>query len=636
MANFKEIDVLLKNNEDLSTLDYSNSKMRNLMLDLLENKIDNFNYYSKSNYEYMLNIFEYFPYYFGRNFEHKKEFYIRIKSMINKIHTLLVEKPGNVNKSSNNFKFLKNLIDNLETISLSLLYNYGENYKGSKYEFINYLVFDVKRLCLFEDALKRFPYIVNYEDAKGCSLIDNVIEKYLSELDKYCENNKLNLIDNLIYYDEILKLLLKSEKLNFDMEKRNNWIKFIYKRIEYIDDLKFNSLTKQKYIFYLNDLCNLINNDFNSSLEYLEYKYDINCHFNQSINFECGRINNLNKNSNLKKLKDEVILTFDGEGAKEIDDALSIKILENGNYLLGIHIADPLFFVNNNSIIFDEAKRRTTSIYLSDLTIPMFPKIISSEKASLLEGKLTPATSYYYEISNSGEIKTLPFYKSNISVYKNMSYNDFNEILEHGYEDKAIEKSIFNFSNVQQIISKLYKTDFYYDKFNRKDSNITSTNITGNTLSEKVIESTMVLNNYMVSKYFLENNLPFIYRVHAVDKITQKKIDDFSKSINMDEPNSKYLKYIDVIKNIYPQAFYSIKNEGHFGLGLEAYSHITSPLRRFADILANICLNKFYFNEYNDNDIYMVEQMLNTEIPKINQKKLAIDVFSSNYEKSKI
>ena len=146
----------------------------------------------------------------------------------------------------------------------------------------------------------------------------------------------------------------------------------------------------------------------------------------------------------------------------------------------------------------------------------------------------------------------------------------------------------------------------------------------------------MVLNNYMVSKYFLENNLPFIYRVHAVDKITQKKIDDFSKSINMDEPNSKYLKYIDVIKNIYPQAYYSTKNEGHFGLGLEAYSHITSPLRRFADILANICLNKFYFNEYNDNDIYMVEQILNIEIPKINQKKLAIDVFSSNYEKSKI
>ncbi len=636
MASYKDIEQILKSDEDLVDLGYSNSRMRNLMLDLIEHRIDNFNYNSTNNYNYLLKIFDYFPYYFEKNFKSRKEFYLRIKTIRDKVKTLLIQKPGTISKNTTSFQFLKNVIDNLETVSLSLLYDYIDKYDGSKYEFINFLVFEVKRISLIEDAIKRFPYIVNFETKEGDSLIDRVIKSYIDEV-KICVNNSENLnLDNVMYYDEILKLLLASEKLSFNILKQNNWHNYINKLIENVDILNLNSFSKQKYIFYLNDLSNQIRKNDIANLEYLKYKYDINSSFNYSINLECDRVLNKHDNiSNRQVIKDEVILTFDGKDAKEIDDALSIKILENGNYLLGVHIADPMYFLDTNGIIYDEAKRRTTSIYLSDMTVSMFPSKLSSEAASLIGGKMRPAISYYYEITKDSEVVKQCFYKSYILIYKNMTYVDFNDILEHGCEDKKIYETIVNLANIQPILSSFYRIDPCYQKINRVNNNITDTNITGNSVSEKLVESAMVFNNHMVASYFAKNKLPFIYRVHAIDSKTIERIEEFSKTISLEENDNKYLKYINVIKNIYPQAVYSLNNKGHFGLGIDAYAHVTSPLRRFSDILASECLDKLYFNDFVDKDVYKMEEKLKSSIENVNQKRLSIEMFSANYEKNK-
>ena len=630
---YGDLDNLLKNNLDIMELNLSKSKMRYVILDYIEYKVDKFNYNSTVSYDYLLNIFNFFPYYFESNFDNKKEFYLKLKSIRDKVKTLLIQKPGNISKSANNFKFLKNLIDNLETFTLSLLYDYVDKYDGSKYEFINFLVFDVKRINLFSDALKRFPYIVNFETKECESLIDNVIKKYIDELNIYTENYELNTPDQVIYYDEILKLLLNSPKLNFNIAKQNNWINYINNLIDNVDSSSFNSLTKQKYVFFLNDLCNTIKKISNFDTEYLEYKYDIKSNFNQSIILECNRV--LSKKHNELKVVSDVILTFDGISTKEIDDALSIKKLDNGNYLLGIHIADPLFYINSNSIIYDEAKRRTTSIYLSDLTVSMFPSDLSSDYASLVENKLRPATSYYYEISFCGEVVNYNFNKTLINVYKNMTYSEFNNILCNGCSDKKIFETIKLLSDVYPLLLNHYKIDPYYKKLNRTNTNITDTNIIGNTMSEKVVESAMVFNNHMVARYFSLKKLPFIYRIHTIDEETIKKLDDFSNTINSDNKTSDYLKYVEIIKNIYPSSTYSINNKGHYGLGLDSYSHITSPLRRFADIVALDCLNKMYFNSFSDSDLYKYEENIKNSINKINQKRLSIDIFSNNYEKNK-
>lgn len=649
MASYRDVDKILKENGEIVDLGCSKSKMRNLLLTLIEKKVDHFNYDSKHSYNYLLKIFDYSPYYFQVNFEDKKEFYLKVKVIRNKIKDLLVQKPGHISKNSEHFQFLKDLIDNLETVSLSLLYDYIAKYDGSKYDFINFLVFEVKRINLFEDALKRFPYIVNFdivinfETKEKKPLIDCVIEKYLEELSIYTKGIGLNTIDDVIYYDEILKLLLSSKELDFNIIDKQKWINNINNLLNNVDNSKFNNLTKQKYIFFLNDLCNSIQGINNYDLDYLKYKYDVKSSFNQSINVECQRIIQNDKVDNKRKLiNDEIILTFDGEGAKEIDDALSIKILDNGNYLLGVHIADPLYFVKSNSIIYDEAKRRTTSIYLSDMTVSMFPKALSSDCASLLEGKRRPATSYYYEISKDGEVINYNFYKSYIQIYKNMTYHEFNNILEKGYLDLNIYQSIVNLSYIQTLLARYYKVDPFYEEINRRSNNITDTNITGCSLSEKVVESAMIFNNHMVASYFYDRKLPFIYRVHAINNEEMAKIDRFSKSISLDEKSSKYSKYIGAIKNIYPRAIYSLENSGHFGLNLKAYSHVTSPLRRFADVLASECLNKLYFNPPSYKDVYemqeglaKIREELDENIVNINQKRLSLEIFSANYEKSK-
>ena len=95
------------------------------------------------------------------------------------------------------------------------------------------------------------------------------------------------------------------------------------------------------------------------------------------------------------------------------------------------------------------------------------------------------------------------------------------------------------------------------------------------------------------------------------------------------------MKYIEFIKNLYPKATYSTTNQGHYGLGISAYTHITSPLRRFADIIANDCLNRMYFNSFDDKDIYEIEEDLKKSVNSINQKRLSIELFSEKYEKSR-
>ncbi len=636
MVSYKDVDKILKENGEITDLIISKSKMRNLLLDLIEHKVDNFNYETNNDYSYLLKIFDYFPFYFQVNFNDKKEYYLRMQGIIGKIKELIKQKPGNINKNSKQFQFLKKLIDNLEGSTLSFLYNdYINNYDGSKYDFINYLVFDVKRISLVEDAIKRFPYIVNVETKDSEKLIDNVIRKYIDELNIYTEKKELNNLDDLIYYDEVLKLLLGSDKLNFDIDRRKEWLNDINGFIDNMNSFKFNDLTKQKHVFFLNDLCDLIMGRQECHLDYLEYKYDVKCNFNQSINAECKRILNNKGTSDRYIIKDDIILTFDGKDAKEIDDALSIRRLENGNYYLGVHIADPLFFIGNNSIIYDEAKRRTTSIYLSDMTVSMFPSELSSNSASLLEGKMRPATSYYYEISSTGELVNYQFFKSYIYVYKNMTYQRFNEILCEGCDDLNIMRTITDLATIEPLLSRIYRIDPYYEKINRQDMNITDTNIIGSSISEKLVESAMVYNNHQVASYFDSKGLPFVYRVHAIDETERTKLEQFSRSINLNDSKSEYSKYINLIKNVYPKATYSLNNYGHSGLNLETYAHITSPLRRFADILASECLDKFYFNKFNDEDVYYFSDSLKDSVNRINQKRLSIEVFSANYEKSK-
>jgi len=614
MVKKEKIRLLLKENRLEEINNFNKNSIQNILIELLEEEINDFDY--DKDIEYIKNIMKILPEYINN----KKILNEKLNIIHQSIKTYLVQKPGNIEKTNENYKILKSVINEIELIQMSILYDYSFKYEESKYKLIDYIIFDVKNIANIKDAIKRFPHIVNYMDVDNKSLILKVIEKYIEEVKNYTKEKE---IDDIIYYEEVIDILMSSERFIFDVIDKQTLLKKIKEELKNVEEEKYRKT------FYLNMLVEKIEgNQIKQDNSYLEYKYNIKTYFNEAIKSE---VRSIIKNYHGSKDRIEIedyILTFDGEGAKEIDDALSIKILANGNYELGVHIADPLSLIDRNSIIFDEASKRTTSIYLEDKTYSMFPIELSGDLLSLQEGKYRNATSYYFEVDKDGNLINYKFYKSIIKVNRNMSYNDFNKIILSGKNDSQLTKTITNLSNISNLLRQYYNEDELYSTLNRKENSTVNMDIIGLSSGEKVIESAMIFTNSMVARYFKQNNLPFIFRNHVIDQNMLNELDRIKQNILLEEDAESYLKYIEMVKTIYPKALYGVECIGHYGLGIDYYAHVTSPLRRFSDIVANICLEELYFNEYNKEKIEDVKRMILKHSNKINNKRSSIEKFS--------
>src|SRR5680860_173329 len=223
--------------------------------------------------------------------------------------------------------------------------------------------------------------------------------------------------------------------------------------------------------------------------------------------------------------------TIDPVDAKDYDDALSFKELPNGNFEIGIHIADVSFFVRPNTKLDDEAQKRATSIYLVDRTIPMLPEVLSNGECSLVEGKDRFAFSAVFEITKEGEIKNDWFGKSIINSSKRFSYEQVQEILDQGeglfYKELNILNKIAYKLREQKIDKGALSFENEEVKFtldeNGKPITITKKERTD---SHKLVEDFMLLANKRVAEYVskLVKNKPFtfVYRIHEspdIDKM---------------------------------------------------------------------------------------------------------------------
>ena len=601
---------------------YNKNTIGNVLIDILNDDIDVFSYEDDKDMFYLENALKLLPIYLRKNprMNNADE---KLKNIHQNLKKNLVQKPGDIDKSNKNYKLFKNLINEVEMIQMSIMYDYIDKYEGSKYELIDYIIFELKNISVFNDALNRFPFLVNYFDKDNKNLIVSVTDAYIDEVLNY---STFTGPDNITYFDQVIHSILKSEKFRFDVIDKQTILKKIKEALKNIDS------EKEKKTFYLNSLIEIINdNEHELSDSASAYKYDIPTIFNEAINSEVRQIKDKYSIGKEREYVDDYVLSFDGEDAKEIDDSLSIKVLDNGIIVLGVHIADPLYLIDENSIIFEEAVRRTTSIYLSDKTIPMFPPELSTDLVSLKAKKSRPATSYYFTFDKHGNVIDYDFKQTIIEVNRNMTYDDFNHVLNMNSNEK-LKKTVDNLSIVSNILQRYYNLDPLYGEINRNHNNITNTNIIGKTSGEKMVESAMIFTNYMVAKHFLDNDLPFIFRNHQIDPDVLTRLGMIEKKIIKEDNNEAYLKYIDMVKNIYPKAYYGLECVGHQGLGIKCYTHITSPLRRMADVIGLLCLNKLYFSDpTNDNkDSSKKLILLNTE--RINKKRNPIERFENEHE----
>ena len=325
-----------------------------------------------------------------------------------------------------------------------------------------------------------------------------------------------------------------------------------------------------------------------------------------------------------RDLTGEVIFTIDGDDTKDIDDAISIKKLDNGNYELGVHIADVSNYVKENTALGDAAYERGTSSYLADTVIPMLPHKLSNGICSLNEGTIRLTMSCVMEIDNKGKIVNYDIFPSYIKSRKKMTYKKVNDIIVRNivapdYAEFADDLRMMN--DLHHILRKEHMNRGYisFDIDEAKvvqDENGKAIDIVKRTREEgeMLIEDFMIAANETVATHIYNMDLPFIYRVHDVPK--PEKIDEFMTMVsilgykltgNVRELTPKSMdnilnqlrdkKEFEILSSLLlrsmRKAEYSKDNIGHFGLASRAYTHFTSPIRRYPDLVVHRLLKTY-------------------------------------------
>lgn len=616
-------NLLLNNKENIINTNKNKSSIALAMI--LEEEIDNFDYNGKNDITYIFDLFDTLIILLKNNKNMQTILNDKFIHIHNKIRNILHAFPEKYNKNElRRFRILQNIINKMET-SILIIYNENPlNYDTNKEEFINYIIFKLKYIAFLQNACEKFPHIVNSIDKDEIPLQEKVLDKYLEALDLYLSKENLGPIDDLIYYDKVLNILFENEKIKIDEYNK----KIMLDKIKnFVNEKNYSSnRLKEKLSFFINSIINTITGIPNEeSLDYLSYKYEIHTSFKESHNLEAKTIY-LNTKDIGSITTARKIYTFDGENACEIDDGISL-IHEDGLYKLGVHIADPTAYINSSSILMDEAIRRTTSRYLEDFVIPLYPTILSADRMSLNEGKNTYCMSYYFDIDETtGELINFEIKNEICKIEKNLTYDFYNECIDKGTEDYEFFNFLVDLSNLSEILKQVYNEDLIYQEFHNNKNN---------SLSTSVVASAMIYTNYNVAKKAQELDIPFIYRCHSINDVDIKKLSDLQDRLKEQTNTLQIVKNIEMIKNMFPRAYYTTTNVGHYGLGIDYYSHITSPLRRLADNIAILSIKKFMFKEYSIDEKEKMLEFINEISEQINQKRASGDDYEIQYARIK-
>jgi len=324
-----------------------------------------------------------------------------------------------------------------------------------------------------------------------------------------------------------------------------------------------------------------------------------------------------------RDMRKDLTFTIDPKDAKDFDDALSFKILDNGHYEIGIHIADVSHYLKENTILEDEAYLRATSVYLVDRVVPMLPEILSNNVCSLRPNEEKLTFSVVFEMDEKGHVVKPWFGRTVINSDKRFAYEDAQEVIEGSVDgvDKALETAILKLDELAKIIRKrrMGQGAISFDKtevrFNLdEDANPIGVYIKESKDANKLIEEFMLLANRSVAELIGKKKKTFIYRVHDepnIEKLAllQGIISKFGYRIDTNTKDSTSQTLNKLLADVHgkaesnmietltirsmSKAIYTTENIGHYGLAFDYYSHFTSPIRRYPDVMAHRLLQHY-------------------------------------------
>lgn len=476
---------------------------------------------------------------------------------------------------------------------------------------------------------------------------------------------------------KVVRILNKVEKLlvaNYIIENNKPYIEFVDKniigkfKVRHFEGVVNGHKVLVKPIKEEFEIVEIIGhkNEPHTELLSLLYKYGIPTDFKKETLEQVNNIDEKVVSDEIGRRKDyrnELVITIDSEDAKDLDDAIHLKKNEKGNFVLGVHIADVSHYVTEGSALDEEASERGTSIYLINKVIPMLPQKLSNGICSLNPNVNRLTLTCEMEFTKKGSLINYNFYESVINTVERMTYKKVYELINdlNNEDNKKYDyllSMIKDMHELSQILNKRRieegSIDFDLPEPNiHLDENNRPTNITvrERTESEKLIEEFMLIANQTVATHFNSSEmlLPFVYRIHELPK--EDKIEflsmfvrRFNDNLSLDVENIKPKKIQEMLEKIKGEegeeaiktltlrtmnkAKYSTENKGHFGLAFKNYTHFTSPIRRYPDLLVHRLLRTYIFEK---NTSKKKTEFFKRKLPKLCEKsskmeRLAIEI----------
>lgn len=352
-------------------------------------------------------------------------------------------------------------------------------------------------------------------------------------------------------------------------------------------------------------------------------EYELPYAFTEEVEKDAASINGMITEKDIRERKDfrdVPTFTIDPEDAKDFDDALSLRKLENGNWEAGIHIADVTYYVKPGSLTEEEARQRATSVYLVDRVVPMLPERLSNDICSLRPGEDKLCFSAVFELNEKAEVQNEWFGRTVINSDRRFSYGEAQLVIDTGEGDMKDQLLLLH-----DLAQKLRSKRFAYGAFSFEREEVQfELDENGKPLGVKfrdmgtanqLIEEFMLLANRRVAEYVGKKlrGRTFVYRVH--DKPDPEKISNFRAFItrfgykltsdekNLPKAMNRLMKEVagrseqNIIETIalraMAKAVYSTDNIGHYGLAFKHYTHFTSPIRRYPDMMVHRLLTAY-------------------------------------------
>lgn len=409
----------------------------------------------------------------------------------------------------------------------------------------------------------------------------------------------------------------------------------------------------------------------------IAYSMGLPMEFSREVMAEATRVPTKANSGQLarrKDMRDWLTVTIDGPDAKDLDDAISLDILDNGNYQLGVHIADVAEYVKEDSAIDKEAYLRGNSVYLINEVIPMLPRELSNGICSLNEGEDRLTMSLIAEVDPQGRLHDYELVEGIIKTGRRLSYPEVSDYLEDGTDHPSLE-GLHDMLDHMEILSKAIRKrrqergniNFDFDEpliTIDEDGVPIDIQVEDRRVANEIIEDFMLLANETVAERYHRKDVPFLYRVHEEpseeklkelniimrpfgykldlsEDVTPRQIQALTEAI---EGKDEEALISTVILRSMQKAHYSESSLGHFGLAARYYAHFTAPIRRYNDLIVHRIIKLDLKNKYRGRVLGKYERKLpqiakhisNTERQAQEAERKVQDVKIAQYMKDRI